>query len=126
MNFLENIFERLKEASQRPVVQEARAGRLVGATGHELLAQVAAARTYLRQAGLRRGDRCALLAQNSIRWVAADLALMAAGMIVVPLYARQAPAELAVMVRDSQARLVVCGEGALGGALRGQMAEAPR
>ena len=126
MNFLENIFERLKEASQRPVVQEARAGRLVGATGHELLAQVAAARTYLRQAGLRRGDRCALLAQNSIRWVAADLALMAEGMIVVPLYARQAPAELAVMVRDSQARLVVCGEGSLVDALRGQMADAPR
>ena len=35
-----------------------------------------------------------LLAPNSIRWIALDLALMAEGVIVVPLYARQALAEL--------------------------------
>ena len=34
---------------------------------------------------LKKGDRCALLAPNSIRWVALDLALMAEGIIVVPL-----------------------------------------
>ena len=45
--------------------------------GYSLLDQVARARAYLRGAGLRAGDRCALLGPNSIRWAAIDLALMA-------------------------------------------------
>jgi len=126
MNFLEHIFERVKGAAEQPVVQEIRSGRLTTATGSELLAQVSAARMYLRQAGLRRGDRCALLAPNSIRWVAADLALMAEGMNVVPLYARQGPQELAAMVRDSQSRLVLCADRVLADGLRGKMPDAPR
>ena len=56
--------------------------------------QVAQARSFLRSRGLKKGDRCALLAHNGIDWVALDLAIMAEGLIVVPLYARQAPAEL--------------------------------
>ena len=55
---------------------------------------IAAGRRIPARAGIEKGDRCALLAPNSIRWVALDLAMMAEGIIVVPLYARQAPAEL--------------------------------
>ena len=71
-----------------------RDGQIVSVTGSELLAMVAQARKFLAERGLKKGDRCALLAPNSIRWVALDLAMMAEGIIVVPLYARQAPAEL--------------------------------
>ena len=34
--------------------------------------------------GLRKGDRCALVAPNSIRWTALDLAIIAEGLIAVP------------------------------------------
>ena len=54
---------------------------------------------------MHKGDRCVLLAANSIDWVALDLAAMAEGIIVVPLYARQAPAELAAMMRDAQPQI---------------------
>ena len=50
---------------------------------------------------LERAGSAPVLAPNSIRWVALDLALMAEGLIVVPLYARQAPGELATEPRDS-------------------------
>ena len=92
MNFLERIFENLERSTARPVLREARAEGAVSVTGAELLAQVRQAREFLRAAGLSRGDRCALLAPNSIRWAALDLALMAEGIVTVPLYARQAPA----------------------------------
>jgi long-chain acyl-CoA synthetase len=62
---------------------------------------------------LNKGDRCGLLAANSIRWVAVDLALMAEGLIVVPLYSRQAPTELVSMMKDSTPSLVCCGDVAL-------------
>ncbi len=43
MNFLENMLDRLSKTRDRPVLQEVRGGRLVTATGGELLASVAAA-----------------------------------------------------------------------------------
>ncbi|HVA17979.1 MAG TPA: AMP-binding protein [Candidatus Dormibacteraeota bacterium] len=125
MNFLEQIFKRLDNAGGTTVIQEIHGQKLIAATGSELLSLVATARRFLMTAKLRKGDRCALLAPNSIRWVAIDLALMAEGIIVVPLYARQAPAELAAMVCDSGASLTCCENAALGDALLSEHPEAP-
>ena len=88
MTFLERIFENLRRAAGQPVLQESRAEGVVSVTGAELLALTADARAFIRAAGLARGDRCAIVAPNSIRWVALDLALMAEGIVTVPLYAR--------------------------------------
>ncbi|MEO6727149.1 MAG: AMP-binding protein [Blastocatellia bacterium] len=110
MNFLESIFQRLTQTTTRPVIQEIRDGKLVIITGDELRTTVRAARTFVRQSGLKAGDRCGLLAPNSIRWAAMDLALMAEGVIVVPLYARQDPSELVKMLKDCGAAMVVCAE----------------
>src|SRR5262249_3615133 len=57
--------------------------------------------------------RIALLAPNSIDWVALDLAIMAEGLIVVPLYSRQAPPELVAMMKDCSPSLIICGDAAL-------------
>ncbi len=119
MNFLENIFNNLERASGRTVLQEARADGPAPITGAELRAQVETARAFLRTAGLRKGDRCVLLAHNSIRWVTLDLALMAEGVIVVPLYARQAVAELVGMMRDAGPRMICAGDASLADAVRG-------
>lgn len=119
MNFLENIFNNLERASGRAVLQEARADGPAPITGAELRAQVETARAFLRNAGLCKGDRCVLLAHNSIRWVALDLALMAEGAVVVPLYARQAVAELVGMMRDAGPRMICAGDASLADAVRG-------
>ncbi len=126
MSFLQNILDRLGKASDGRVLQEVREGRLVSATGSELLTAIRAARAFLAQARLRRGERCALLAHNSIRWAALDLALMARGIIVVPLYARQSPAELVAMMKDCSASLVFCGGAALRDAVGQAWPGAPR
>jgi long-chain acyl-CoA synthetase len=126
MSFLENILDRLGKASDGRVLQEVREGRLVSATASELLTAIRAAQAFLAQAGLRRGERCALLAHNSIRWAALDLALMAKGIIVVPLYARQSPAELIAMMKDCSASLVFCGDAALRDAVAQAWPGAPR
>jgi len=108
MTFLEAIFARLKEAGTAPVLREIRGGEAVSVTGGELLAMVQQARAYFRARGLKKGDRCVLLAPNSIRWAALDLAMMAEGLIVVPLYARQAPGELVGMMKDSSPARICC------------------
>jgi long-chain acyl-CoA synthetase len=71
------------------------------------------ARAFLASRGLKKGDRCVLLASNSIRWIATDLAIMAEGLIVVPLYSRQASSELVAMMKDCSPSLICCGDTAL-------------
>ena len=109
-NFLEAMFAQLQRSANRVVLREIHGEQFISATGTELLEQVRTVRAYLRNAGLRPGDRCALLASNSIRWVALDLALMAEGLIVVPFYARQSPAELVAMMKDSEPKLLFAGD----------------
>ena len=115
-NFLENIFAQLQRSADRAVLREIHGEQFVSSTGRELLDQVRRVRAYLRTTGLQLGDRGALLAANSIRWAAFDLALMAEGVIVVPLYSRQSPAELAAMLKDSQPRILFVSDAALGDA----------
>lgn len=113
MNFIGNIFQRLNQTPERVLLREVRDGQFVPATSADLLAQIRAARSFIRQSGLKKGDRAGLLAPNGIRWAALDLALMAEGVIVVPLYSRQAPNELANMLKDCGAAMVCCGDEAL-------------
>jgi len=116
-NFLENVFSQLKRTGARVVLREIRGEQFVTVTGSEMLEQVQRVRAFLRNAGVQPGDRCALLASNSIRWVVFDLALMAEGVVVVPLYSRQAPGELAAMMKDCQPRLLFLNDAGLGEAV---------
>ena len=125
-NFLEKTFDQLQKAAGRVVLREIRGTEFVSVSGDELLDQMARARAYLRQSGLAAGDRCALLGVNSIRWAAIDLALMAEGVVVVPLYARQAPAELAAMLQDCTPPLLIAAEAALGESVAQAWPAAPR
>src|SRR5216684_7788960 len=124
-NFLETILAQLKRADGRVVLREIRGDRFASVTGRELLDQIQLVRLFIRNSGVQSGDRCALLAPNSIRWAAFHLALMAEGTIVVPLYSRQAPAELAAMMRDCQPRLIFVSEAALGEGVAQTWPEAP-
>ena len=124
-NFLENIFAQLKRADARVVLREIRGEQFVSVAGTALLERVQRVRAYLRSSGIQAGDRCALLAPNSIQWVVFDLALMAEGVVVVPLYSRQAPGELAAMMRDCQPRLLFVNDEELGEAVAKAWSEGP-
>src|SRR5216684_4308947 len=125
-NFLETILGQLKRADGRVVLREIRGDRSVSVTGGELLDQIQLVRAFIRSSAVQAGDRCALLAPNSIRWAVFHLALMAEGVIVVPLYSRQAPAELAGMMKDCQPRLILVGDAALGESIAQAWPDAPR
>jgi long-chain acyl-CoA synthetase len=116
-NFLDDIFVQLKQADSRVVLREIQGEEFASVSGRELLEQVQRVRAHLRRTGLHAGERCALLAPNSARWVAFNLALLAEGVIVVPLYARQAPAELAAMMKDCTPQFLFTSDAALGEAV---------
>ena len=123
--FIGEIFSQLQAAADTRILAEIRDGEVTGVTGGELLELVRKARSFIASKGLKKGERCGLLAANSIRWVAMDLAVMAEGLIVVPLYSRQAPAELVAMMKDSTPALVCCGDAALRDGIAQSWREAP-
>jgi long-chain acyl-CoA synthetase len=125
MDFRTRIHENLQRLATQPVLGEVRGDVLHTVRGADLLEMVARARGRLRAAGLRPGDRCALLGHNSVRWVATDLALLAEGIVVVPLYARQAAPELAAMLRDCTPKLLLCGDTELANAIGPALPDGP-
>src|SRR4051794_37986783 len=57
--------------------------------------------------GVRPGDRVGLLAENCADWLVADLAILSAGAVDVPLHAPLVPNQVAYQLRHSGARGVV-------------------
>ncbi len=112
MTFVARIAERLARGADHVFLREARAGEFPEVTGAELARRIRRARAALRAAGVRRGDRVAVLGANSIAWVAADLALLAEGVVGVPLYARARPAELARILADCSPSLLLVDDAA--------------
>jgi long-chain acyl-CoA synthetase len=110
MNFVQQIVDRLDKSPDAVLLQEFRAGQTVPVTGRELAEKIADARSFLRAIQLVPGDRVAFVAPNSIDWVAFDLAVMAEGLTVVPLYSRQPAHELVAMMKDSSPALLCCAD----------------
>lgn len=117
MSFVTTILDQARAAGVRPVLFEVHGADLVPTSGDVLLDGVARARRFLRDAGVRAGDRVALLGPNSSLWVTLDLAILCEGAIGVPLYARQAPSELAGMLRDAAPAALIAADAVLAAAV---------
>lgn len=126
MSFFDDILARLNTLGGEQVLIEFRDPQPESVTGRELAELIAKARAFLKRQGLHQGDRCVLLAPNSIRWVAIDLAIIAEGCVVVPLYRRQATGELVEMMKDCSPALICLGERAVGEEIVQIWPDAPR
>lgn len=60
----------------------------------------------LKQWGVRKGDRVALLAENRWEWAVTDFATLALGAVDVPIYPTLPAEHVAVLLKDSGAKVV--------------------
>lgn len=75
----------------------------------EIHQRVAHVRSLLRELGVVRGDRVALIADNGIEWATICYAIAGCAAIAVPMYAAQRPADWEYVLRDCQPRVVFLG-----------------
>ncbi|GAC1536100.1 MAG: AMP-dependent synthetase/ligase [Candidatus Velthaea sp.] len=61
----------------------------------------------LRAAGVGPGDRVALMSPNRVDWIVTNLAILRAGGVTVPIYATQAHDQVAYILTDCAATLLV-------------------
>ena len=59
---------------------------------------------------LAPGDRVAVLLRNSVEWACFDQAAQSLGLVVVPLYTTDHPGNIAYLLEDSGARLLLVGD----------------
>ncbi len=89
---------------------EPEASRWVDYTWRQADALVARWRQALARQGLNPGDRVAVQLRNSVEWGCFAQAALAQGLVVVPLYTNDNPENVAYVLGDAGARLLLVGD----------------
>jgi len=76
-------------------------------TWAETAALAARWQAALRREGLQPGDRVAVMLKNSLEWVLFDLAALGLGLVTVPLYVNDRPENFAMIIEETEARLLL-------------------
>jgi long-chain acyl-CoA synthetase len=93
---------------QKPdLVGRCRAGGLETMSGRQLVERVRDLGLGLTAIGLEAGSRVALLAESRPEWLVVDFAILSCGAVTVPIYPTLSTEQVAFILRDSEARLVV-------------------
>lgn len=95
-------------------------------SSHRMRERATAIAYALARAGIGTGDRVALVANNSVNWLAADFGILFSGCVVVPIFPTLAPDQLAFILRDSGAKLCFVENAAQATHLQAALPDAPR
>ncbi len=81
-------------------------GRYVPISTADLVRDVQRLAKALKDAGIQRGDRVGLMAENGPHWPTVDFAALAIGAVVVPIYPTLPPDQAAYVAKDSGTKLM--------------------
>jgi long-chain acyl-CoA synthetase len=103
---LNEIFFAVVDRNDRVVVMHRRAIQWVSISSSELYQSVVGVARALREWGISKGDRVAILSENRPEWTIADFACLLTGAVVVPVYTTLTGEQTAYLLHDSGARVV--------------------
>lgn len=125
MKFFGKILNNLGNNPDREVLFEVTETETVPFTGGYLLTRIKDALQGLKEKGVLPGQRVALIAPNSVDYVAIDLAILASGAVSVPLYHRQNIDEQAAIIENARPALIICHDEQSGSLLSGRVPDSP-
>jgi long-chain acyl-CoA synthetase len=103
---LNDIFFTVVERNDRVVMMHRREIQWVSISSQDLYQKVMGVAQALREWGIAKGDRVAILSENRPEWTIADFASLLIGAITVPVYATLTAEQTAYILRDSGARAI--------------------
>ncbi len=124
-NLATMFFDRADALGDKPFLWAKRGGAYRPRSWAETAATVSRLSRGLRALGVEPGDRVAIVAENRPEWVAADLAIVAAGAVSVPAYTTNTVDDHRYLLEHSGARAVFVSNAALAGRVLPAAREAP-
>ena len=106
-NLVSLFLTRAAEKGDKPFLWAKRESEWRSTSWSEAACQVASLAQSLKNIGLQRGDRVALVSENRPEWLIADLAIMAAGCVTVPTYTTNTARDHIHILGNSGARAVI-------------------
>ena len=106
LNTLNDIFFGIAERDQPEFLLQLVGEQWRPISSQQFTAKVLGVVSALRSWGISKGDRVAILGENRHEWVAADMACLLLGAVVVPIYTTLTPEQTAYMLKDSGARAI--------------------
>jgi long-chain acyl-CoA synthetase len=101
------FWSRIERSESLPAQMVKREGRWHTLTWAEVGEIVRELALGLLALGRKPGDMVALLSQNRPEWVQADFAILSTGSVTVPIYPSCPPDQIAYIVNDSEARILI-------------------
>ena len=105
-NLVDLLINQASRLGNRAALRSKQNRQYQNITWNELYSSVIKISAYLRQFGIKKGDRIGLLSENRPEWVFADLAILSVGAVVVPLYPTSSPKEVEYIVTNSECKIL--------------------
>lgn len=106
-NLVTMFFARARQKGDKPFLWAKKGNEWQSISWAQAAHQVACVAQYLRELGLKKGDRVMLVSENRPEWLIADLGIMAAGCITVPAYTTNTTRDHQHILGNSDARAVI-------------------
>lgn len=103
---INQIFFSIVDRGHPCVMKHRISGQWVAISSADLYRDVVGVAHTLREWGISKGDRVAILSENRPEWAVADFACQLLGAVVVPIYGTLTSEQTAYMVCDSGARIL--------------------
>jgi long-chain acyl-CoA synthetase len=106
-NLVALFLEQVRARGDATALRSKREGHWVPTSWKDWLRRARAVAAALVAAGVQKGDRVAVFGNTREEWVVADLGILMAGATTVPIYPSLVGDQVAYIVRDSGARVLV-------------------
>jgi len=103
---LNDIFSGILERGQARVMMVREGDQWLPVSAQELYQYVKGTASVLRQWGISKGDRVAILSENRMEWAITDFACLQMGVVVVPIYSTLTAQQAAYILCHSGAKAV--------------------
>ncbi len=102
------FFSQASKLKSQKFIWNKKSGDWLGVSYGEVARQIRDTASGLLARGIGRGDRVLIIAENSIEWVVADLAIMTIGAVSVPTFISNTESDHLHVLEDSGAVAVIC------------------
>lgn len=105
-NLLQLFDKSVADRGDAPCFRFVEDGKWHSLNWNEAKARVVKIAGGLRKLGVQKGDRVAILSKTRYEWTLADLGILAAGGVVVPIYESSIPEQVQYILEDSGSKAV--------------------